>query len=140
MLRRIILTAAFAPAVLTAQEPFDRAMVAKIRDEGLNRSSVWATLDTLATVIGRDVAIVCVATSITVMTGFRGFKPSWLGKASTFVQVLGVLLVLIAAVFHVDNGLFLPTTYAVIAAFAVASGVHYIYHVARLMKAAEKAG
>lgn len=95
----------------------------------------WVT----ATVIGRDVAIVCVATSITVMTGFRGFKPSWLGKASTFVQVLGVLLVLIAAVFPLDNGLFLPTTYGVVAAFAVASGVHYIYHVAKLMRAAEKA-
>jgi cardiolipin synthase len=94
----------------------------------------WVT----ATVIGRDVAIVCVATSITVMTGFRGFKPSWLGKASTFVQVLGVLLVLIAAVFPLNNGLFLPTTYAVVAAFAIASGVHYIYHVAKLMRDAEK--
>src|SRR5213080_3868736 len=40
----------------------------------------WVT----ATVIGRDVAIVCVAASITMMTGFRGFKPSWLGKVSTF--------------------------------------------------------
>jgi cardiolipin synthase len=87
----------------------------------------WVT----ATVIGRDVAIVCVATSITVMTGFRGFRPSWLGKASTFVQVVGVLLVLIAAVFTVDNGLFLPATYFVVAAFAVASCVHYKYHVAR---------
>src|SRR4051812_11850759 len=94
----------------------------------------WVT----ATVIGRDVAIVCVAASITLMTGFRGFKPSWLGKASTFVQVVGVLLVLIAAVWQVNNGLFLPTTYFVVAAFAVASGFHYIYHVARLMRAEGK--
>jgi cardiolipin synthase len=92
----------------------------------------WVT----ATVIGRDVAIVCVAASITLMTGFRGFKPSWLGKASTFVQVIGVLLVLIAAVWPVNGGVYLPTTYVVLAAFAVASGVHYIYHVAKLMKAA----
>jgi cardiolipin synthase len=94
----------------------------------------WVT----ATVIGRDVAIVCVAASITLMTGFRGFKPSWLGKASTFVQVVGVLLVLIAAVWQVNNGLFLPTTYFVVAAFAMASGFHYIYHVARLMRAEGK--
>jgi cardiolipin synthase len=94
----------------------------------------WVT----ATVIGRDVAIVCIAASITLMTGFRGFKPSWLGKASTFVQVIGVLLILIAAVWPVNNGMFLPATYITVAAFAVASGVHYIYHVARLMKAAEK--
>jgi cardiolipin synthase len=94
----------------------------------------WVT----ATVIGRDVAIVCVATAITLMTGFRGFKPSWLGKASTFIQVVGVLLVLIAAVWPVNNGLFLPATYVVVASFAVASGFHYIYHVARLMRAAGK--
>ncbi|MBV9241039.1 MAG: CDP-alcohol phosphatidyltransferase family protein [Acidobacteria bacterium] len=94
----------------------------------------WVT----ATVIGRDVAIICVAASITLMTGFRGFKPSWLGKASTFVQVVGVLLVLIAAVWPVNNGLFLPATYVTVAAFAVASGVHYIYYVARLMRAADK--
>src|ERR1043166_883044 len=95
----------------------------------------WVT----ATVIGRDVAIVCVATSITLMTGFRGFKPSWLCKASTVIQVVGVLLVLIAAVWPVNNGLFLPATYITVAGFAVVSGVHYIYHVAKLMRAEGKA-
>jgi cardiolipin synthase (CMP-forming) len=90
----------------------------------------WVT----ACVIGRDVAIVCVAASITLMTGFRGFKPSWLGKASTFVQVVGVLVVLVAAVFPINNGLVLPPTYALVAAFAVFSGVHYVFHVARLMR------
>ncbi len=90
----------------------------------------WVT----ATVIGRDVAIVTIAGAINVMTGFRGFKPSWLGKASTFVQVVGVILILVAAVFPANNGLFLPTTYFVVAAFAVFSGFHYIFHVARLMR------
>lgn len=89
----------------------------------------WVT----ATVIGRDVAIVAIAGAINMMTGFRGFKPSWLGKASTFVQVVGVILILVAAVFPANNGLFLPTTYVVVAAFAVFSGVHYIFHVAKLM-------
>jgi len=94
----------------------------------------WVT----AAVIGRDVLIITVAAAITIMTGFRGFKPSWLGKVSTFVQVIGVLLVLIAAVWPVDNGLFLPATYFIVAAVAIASGIHYIYHVAKLMRAAEK--
>ena len=35
-----------------AQESYDHAMIAKIRDEGLNRSHAYAMLDTLATVIG----------------------------------------------------------------------------------------
>ena len=46
-------------------------------------------------------------------------------------------LILIAAVFPANNGLFLPTTYTTVAAFAVFSGIHYIYHVARLMRAAD---
>lgn len=93
----------------------------------------WVT----ATVIGRDIAIITIAGAINVMTGFRGFKPSWLGKASTFVQVVGVILILIAAVFPANNGLFLPTTYVVVAAFAVFSGIHYIFHVAKLMRQSE---
>jgi len=93
----------------------------------------WVT----ATVIGRDVAIVCVAASITMMTGFRGFKPSWLGKASTFVQVVGVMMILVAAVYPELHGFYLPTVYTTVSGFAVFSGIHYIYHVARLMRAAE---
>lgn len=93
----------------------------------------WVT----ATVIGRDVMIITVAGAINVMTGFRGFKPSWLGKASTFVQVVGVILILVAAVFPQLRGFYLPTVYTIVAAFAVFSGIHYIFHVARLMKAEE---
>jgi cardiolipin synthase len=90
----------------------------------------WVT----AAVIGRDVLIIAVAGAINMMTGFRGFKPSWLGKASTFVQVTAVILILVAAVFPELNGIYLPTVYAVVVAFAVFSGVHYVFFVARLMK------
>lgn len=51
MIRRAISLLAL-PAILQGQETFDRGMVARIRDEGLNRSRAWAMLDTLATVIG----------------------------------------------------------------------------------------
>jgi cardiolipin synthase len=90
----------------------------------------WVT----ACVIGRDIGIVTIAGAINVMTGFRGFQPSWLGKASTFVQVVAVILILVAAVFPTNNGLFLPTTYTVVALFAVVSGIHYIFQVAGLMR------
>ncbi|QQS31623.1 MAG: CDP-alcohol phosphatidyltransferase family protein [Acidobacteriota bacterium] len=93
----------------------------------------WVT----ATVIGRDVLIVTVAASITVMTGFRDFVPSWLGKASTFVQVVAVIMILVAATYPQLRGFYLPTVYTTVVAFAVFSGVHYIFHVARLMRAAE---
>src|SRR5215211_6411803 len=56
MLRRIALAAVLAPCVASAQETFDRAMIAKIRDEGLNHSQAWPMIDTLATVIGPRLA------------------------------------------------------------------------------------
>jgi cardiolipin synthase len=90
----------------------------------------WVT----AAVIGRDILIIAVAMSITMMTGFRSFKPSWLGKASTFVQVAAVILILIAAVFPQFNGIYLPTTYTIVTFFAVMSGIHYVFFVARLMR------
>ncbi|MBV6496754.1 MAG: CDP-alcohol phosphatidyltransferase family protein [Acidobacteria bacterium ACB1] len=86
-------------------------------------------------VIGRDILIIAVAGAISLMTGFRGFKPSWLGKASTFVQVFGVIAILIAAVYPQLRGFYLPTVYVTVAFFAVVSGIHYIFQVAGLMKA-----
>jgi cardiolipin synthase len=94
----------------------------------------WVT----AAVIGRDVLIIAVAGAINIMTGFRGFRPSWLGKASTFVQVSAVILILVAAVLPDLNGFYLPTVYTVVVAFAVFSGVHYVFYVARLMKEADR--
>jgi cardiolipin synthase (CMP-forming) len=91
----------------------------------------WVT----AAVIGRDVLIVTVAGAIHIMTGFRGFKPSWLGKLSTTVQVVAVTLILFAAVF--GYSFFLPTVYFIVVLLAFASGLHYIFHVARLMKEEE---
>jgi len=92
----------------------------------------WVT----AAVIGRDVLIVTVAGAINIMTGFHGFKPSWLGKLSTTVQVAAVTLILIAAVF--GHSIYLPTTYFLVVLLAFASGFHYIFFVAKLMKDAEK--
>jgi cardiolipin synthase (CMP-forming) len=89
-------------------------------------------------VIGRDILIVVVAAAIFITTNFRGFRPSWLGKASTVVQIFAVILILIAAVFPSLQGFYLPTVYTTTVAFAVFSGVHYIFHVAQLMKEEDK--
>jgi cardiolipin synthase len=86
-----------------------------------------------AAVIGRDVLIVTVAMAIFIMTDFRGFKPSFLGKASTVVQILAIGIILFAAVFPAYSGYYLPTTYFLVTLLAVTSGIHYIYYVAKLM-------
>jgi cardiolipin synthase len=90
----------------------------------------WVT----AAVIGRDVLIIAVALAIFIITDFRGFKPSWLGKLSTLVQVSGVGLILLAAVFPMLQSFYLPTVYAGVTALAVFSGIHYVFFVARLMR------
>jgi len=95
----------------------------------------WVT----AAVIGRDILIITVAGAIYVMTGFKGFRPSWLGKASTFVQIIAVIMILVAAVFPILQGFYLPTVYTIVTLFAVVSGIHYIFFVARLMREAEPA-
>jgi len=88
----------------------------------------WVT----ASVIGRDVLITASAIAIFIITDFRGFKPSWLGKLSTLVQVSAVGLILLAAIFPMLV-FYLPTVYTTVVAIAVFSGIHYIFHVARLM-------
>ena len=93
----------------------------------------WVT----ASVIGRDVLIITVAAAINIITGFRGFQPSFWGKVSTLVQVIGISLVMIAAV--TGYTFFLPTTYFIIVLLVVISGVHYIFQVASLMSKEEKA-
>ncbi len=91
----------------------------------------WVT----AAVIGRDVLIITVAGAINIMTGFRGFKPSWLGKLSTLVQVIAVGMILLAAV--TGYGFYLPTTYFIVVLLAFVSGFHYVFHIARLMREAD---
>jgi cardiolipin synthase len=94
----------------------------------------WVT----AIVISRDLFIIVGATAINIMTGFRGFQPSWLGKASTTIQITAVFLILLAATFPSMKGFYLPTVYLIVSAFAVFSGIHYIFFVSKLMSEEEK--
>jgi cardiolipin synthase len=88
----------------------------------------WVT----AAVISRDVFIIVGAAAINVVTGFRGFRPSWPGKASTVVQICALCFILTAANFPRISG-YLPTVYAIVFAFALISGIHYIFFVSKLM-------
>ncbi|MEO5860163.1 MAG: hypothetical protein ABIR33_14590, partial [Pyrinomonadaceae bacterium] len=78
-----------------------------------------------------------IAAAINIITGFRGFKPSFWGKMSTLVQVIGISLVMLAAV--TGYSIFLPSTYFIIVLLVVVSGVHYVFQVASLMGKEEKA-
>ena len=53
----------------------------------------WVT----AAVISRDVFIVVGAAAINIMTGFRGFRPSLLGKVNTTIQIVAITIIMFAA-------------------------------------------
>lgn len=95
----------------------------------------WVT----AAVISRDIFIIVGAAAINIVTGFRGFRPSWLGKISTTVQILAIALILVAASFPSLNG-YLPTVYTTVFSFAVLSGVHYIFFASRLLNEERRQG
>ena len=89
----------------------------------------WVT----AAVISRDIFIIVGAAAINIVTGFRRFRPSWLGKINTAVQILAIAAVLVAARFPILSG-YLPTVYTTVFALALFSGAHYIYFASRLLK------
>lgn len=89
----------------------------------------WVT----AAVISRDVFIVVGAAAINVMTGFRGFRPSWLGKINTTVQILAVGIIIFAASVPYGTGYYLPTIYFTVVSLAVLSGGHYVFFASRLL-------
>ena len=89
----------------------------------------WVT----AAVISRDVFIVVGAAAINVMTGFRGFRPSWLGKLNTTVQIIAVGIIMLAASIPYGTGYYLPTLYVVVFTLTILSGAHYIFFASKLL-------
>jgi cardiolipin synthase len=89
---------------------------------------VWVTV----VVISRDIFIIVGAAAINIVTGFRRFRPSWLGKINTTVQILAIAAILIAVSYPPLSG-YLPTVYTTVFGFAVLSGVHYIFFASRLV-------
>src|SRR5918992_1894236 len=78
----------------------------------------WVTV----AVISRDVFILVGAAAINIVTGFRGFRPSMLGKINTTVQIVALGIIMLAASVPYGTGYYLPTVYATVFAFAVLSG------------------
>src|SRR5918995_4637369 len=89
----------------------------------------WVTV----AVISRDVFIVVGAAAINIMTGFRGFRPSWLGKLNTTVQIVAIAIIIFAASVPYGTGYYLPTLYATVFALAILSGAHYVFFVSKLV-------
>ena len=83
----------------------------------------WLTI----LVLSRDVAIIMTALLISLVAGYRPFRPSILGKISTTVQVTTVF-VAVGHQAHVPLArmVLLQVCIYFAAAFTVASGIHYL--------------
>lgn len=89
----------------------------------------WVTV----AAISRDVFIIVGAAAINMMTGFRGFRPSLLGKINTTVQIIAIAAIIFAASVPRGTGYYLPTIYTTVFTFAILSGAHYVFFVSRLL-------
>ena len=89
----------------------------------------WVTV----AVISRDVFIMVGAAAINIVTGFRGFRPSMLGKINTTVQIFAIAAIIFAASVPDGSGWYLPTIYTTVFAFSVLSGAHYVFFVSKLV-------
>ena len=77
-------------------------------------------------VISRDAAILLTTLLISLVAGYRPFRPSALGKASTVTQVATVLLALgFAARLPMVRAALVETFIYLAATLTVASGIHY---------------
>jgi cardiolipin synthase len=89
----------------------------------------WVTV----AVISRDIFILVGAAAINIVTGFRGFRPSMLGKINTAVQIFAIAAIIFAASVPHGTGYYLPTLYTTVFSFAVLSGAHYVFFVSKLV-------
>jgi cardiolipin synthase len=92
-----------------------------------NRLPLWLTV----LVISRDVAIVLTVTVVNLAIARRTFRPSLLGKATTFVFILTGVYTLYANYLGDKSVVVTWLVYACLA-LTIASGVHYAVRVTRL--------
>jgi len=92
----------------------------------------WLTI----LVLGRDVLILVACAVILITVGYRPFPPSIWGKATTFFEILLVVLVLVLAIW--DNRSLWVVRYTctyLVAVFLAISGLHYSIVVSRQLHA-----
>jgi cardiolipin synthase (CMP-forming) len=90
-------------------------------------------------VLSRDVIILVVAVVILLISGYRPFPPSILGKAATFFQIVMIFAVVLGAAYpsaHLStiNYILMYT----VATLTVVSAVHYSFSIARKLSLPEK--
>ncbi len=84
------------------------------------RIPAWVVL----TVVSRDIIIILGSLLIHFLKGQVAIKPSWLGKITTFLQMMAILAIL--AIFKYNKVLMYPAAF-----FTIISGIDYIWRGSR---------
>ncbi len=88
----------------------------------------WLTI----LVLGRDLLLLAACAVILITVGYRPFPPSIWGKATTFCEILLVVIVLLAAIWSDWTlGDLREICSYIVAAFVMISGIHYSISVSR---------
>jgi cardiolipin synthase (CMP-forming) len=96
-----------------------------------NRLPVWLTV----LIISRDVVIVLTVAMINLAVGPRTFRPSLFGKAATAIYILTAVAAMLFNYLRYHSSvvdLFIWASLAI----TLVSGLHYIWHAARMMDGA----
>jgi cardiolipin synthase len=92
----------------------------------------WLTI----IVLSRDVLLLTVAAVIILISGYRTFPPSILGKLTTTVQILLVFTLVLGAAFPaLQIGVWSRALIYIVTALTAASGFHYSFSMARRLSA-----
>ena len=92
----------------------------------------WLTI----IVLSRDVLILIVAAVIILISGYRPFPPSLLGKGTTMFQIILVFTVVLGAAYPMSSLTALNAALIyLVAVLAIVSGVHYSVAIARRLSA-----
>ncbi len=102
--------------------------------QAVNHLPVYLTIVT----ISRDVFIVMVSLVIQLVTGFVGFKPTFLGKATTVIQVVTVGTVLLCNSLDRPSPIIIGVLVWLTLAMTLSSGLHYIHHATRVAGSASR--
>ena len=102
--------------------------------QAANHLPVYLTIVT----ISRDVFIVMISLVIHLATGYVGFKPTSLGKATTVIQVVTVGTVLLCNSLDRPSPIIISGLVWLTLAMTLSSGLHYIHHATRLAGSASR--
>jgi cardiolipin synthase len=100
---------------------------------GFEPIPLWLT----AAVIGRDLFILLGSLAVYLLTRYKGFKPTTLGKLNTFLEIGLIFWFIIFNHFGVMKFL-LPIMYGLVITSIIASAIEYVWMGARILRRSDK--